>query len=249
MRVLGVVVVAACSFDGSPPAGDGPVAPGADAPVPILDDGARPIDATPPDATGQCGGTVWFADFNGDPTQQDLNLDGVDDWSMRDNSPFPTSQLTGGTWLSPVSAPELDSRPSQPFLTRTIVDVRMRNTSTCCARGAVFWINVAVEDAGFVPLFVDVKLTGADSQTVKLVRGSASGVDDQFASVSGLDGDFVDVHLDIDPVALRVDYVAAGVTGSADLIRRNIAITDGWATLTAFSSEAEFDEVRVEVCP
>jgi hypothetical protein len=247
--VCGLCALAACSFDGASPAGDAPVTPGADAAR--LDDGAvpPPIDATPPDASGLCGGMVWFADFNGDPTQQDLNQDGVDDWAMRNDSAFPAGQLTGGTWLSPVSAPELDSRPSQPFLTRTIVDVRMRNTDTCCARGAVFWINVAIEDGGFVPLFVDVKLTGADSQTAKLVRKSASGADDQFAMISGLDGDFVDVHLDIDPVTPRVEYVVAGAGGSANLIRQNVAITDGWATLTAFSSESEFDEIRVEVCP
>jgi hypothetical protein len=248
VRRLGVVLialVAGCSFDGGTATRDG-----AD------DGGGSDADATTDatmaaaDASGLCGGRVWFTDFSADPTQQDLNGDAVKDWGIRGDAAFPANELTGtGTWQTLDAGPPLDTLPRQPFATRTIVDVRMRNTTTCCARGAVFWINFGFDGTGFAAMFVDVKKTSSTAQAVKLVRRTAMGMDDQFALISGLPTDFVDVHLEIDPAASMVQYAVAGSSGGTSVERQVTADTDGWATVVAFSGAAEFDEVRVEVCP
>jgi len=202
------------------------------------------------DATGSCGGKVWFTDFSSDPTALDVNGDTVADWMLRDTSAFPTSQLVGGVWQTPSASQPLDSQPKQTFTTRTRVHVRMRSITTSGARGAVFWINVGYDGSGtFAPLFFDAKLQGDGTQSLLMMRKTSGGVEQMFGSVTGLATDFVDVDLDIDPATLGVSYVAAGVSGSTTLNRVTSNATDEWATVVAYSGAAEFDSLRVEVCP
>jgi len=235
------LVLASCGFRHGQALADGP----ADVPD------AAVHDAPAPDAAGLCGGKVWQTDFSTDPTQLDGNGDGTNDWMLRDGSPFPTSQLVAGVWQTPNASQPLDTQPKQPFLTRTIIHVRMRNTTTSGSKGAVFWINVGYDGSGtFAPLFVDVKLQSNNTQSALVMRKTSAGVEQNVATLPGLGTDFVDVDLDIDPTTLMFTYAIAGSTGTATLNRQTgSTATDEWATAVAFSVASEFDSVRVEVCP
>ena len=203
--------------------------------------------------TGTCTGKIWFADFTADPTAQNLNGDNTNDWALRSGT-FDADQLVNGVWTLPDAGPPLDSQPKQNFDTRTIVDVRMRSTSTSGARGAVFFINVGFDGTGtFVPLFVDVKKQSNNTQTAYVITKNAASVEQVSATVSSLSLGFVDVHLDINPGALTFTYmISDGGSASAaggSLGRVTAIADDRWATVVAFSGAAEFDRVRVEVCP
>jgi len=204
------------------------------------------------DSAGACGGKLWIADFSTDPSQLDVNGDGVKDWALRDGSTFPTSQLSGGVWHVPSAGlPPLDTQPKQPFTTRTLVQARMRGTASNGARGAVFWINVGYQaDNSFAPLFVDAKLEVDNTLTLHVLTKTAAGLEQELAQHSGLPNDFVDFSIDIDPSTLRATFAGGGIAGTYQLVQQAAGTaTDQWATLTAYSTAAEFDAIRVEVCP
>lgn len=208
----------------------------------VGDAGASPDAAT-------CNGKVWLADFATDPTTTDANGDGVDDWALRDGTPFPTTQLAGGVWHVPAAGKPLDTQPKQPFTTRTLVHVRMRATAATAGHGAVFWVNVGYRgsDDTFAPLFVAANLVGA-TQDVSLWT-KVAGVETLLPGGQVVAAtDFADVTLDIDPTNLT-----ASVDGGAavQLVRQPTGPSshDAWATVIAFGAASDFDLVRVEVCP
>jgi hypothetical protein len=219
--------------------------------TPVLID-AR-IDG-PANSTGVCNGKVWLADFTNDPTAEDLNGDGTNDWAIRNGGTLDPVQLFGGVWHLSSAGEPLDTQPKQAFTTRTIVDVRMRNTTTSGAKGAVFWINVDFDGTGFAPLFVDVKLQTNSTQTAYVMTKNVSAQEVVSATISNLPTGFIDVHLDIDPAMLKFSYtISDGASSSSgnnkSLTRLTSSATDQWATVIAFSGASEFDRVKVEVCP
>jgi hypothetical protein len=203
---------------------------------------------------GKCGGTVWFADFSSDPTAYDDNGDGVNDFTLRGSLPFPTAELVGGEWVTPsaTQAP-LDTMPGQLFTRHMFVDARMRSTTTSGQRGAVFYINVGYDGSAYAVLIADVKLTSASNQKIELVNRidpSNSTLDHVFASAPTNPTTPLDVSLEIDPQTLEVTYAAGTATGTYTLLR---APPQGapppWASLTAYSGAAAFDQIRIEICP
>jgi hypothetical protein len=225
-----------------------------------LGDDAKPDDARALDTlldgtpiANVCGGKIWLADFTNDPTAEDLNGDGTSDWAIRNGGTLDTNQLFGGVWHIPSAGSPLDTQPKQDFNTRTIVDVRMRNTTTSGAKGAVFWINVGFVAGSFAPLFVDVKLQTNSSQTAYVMTKNASSNEVVSGTVSGLSTGFVNVHLDILPATLEATYAISDGGGSSssviNLVRPTATADDRWATVIAFSGASEFDRVQVEVCP
>jgi len=249
MRGIVLACVGGCGFSVAPGAGGEPDAPrGIDSPAVIDAAGDAPTLDSPP-MPGLCGGKVWFADFSTDPTTFDNTGDGIDDWAMRDDSPFPIGELVAGEWSTPSASPQpLDTRPAQTFTTRTIIDVRMRSTTTSGARGAVFWINFGFDGTGYVALFVDVKRSSGTAQRIELVN-KVGATEDVFASATGLSLAAVDIQLDLDPSVPSVTYSAGGTSGTRMLGRTTSTVAASWATLTAYSGAAAFDQVRVEVCP
>jgi hypothetical protein len=222
------------------------------------DDASGDDDAfdEPPDAPvgDVCSGKLWFADFTNNPTTEDLNGDGMNDWAIRNGGSLDPQQLFGGIWHIPQPGEPLDTQPRQDFLTRTIVDVRMRNTATSGLKGAVFWINVGFDTAGTrAPLFVDVKLQTDGSQTAYVMTKNAASQEIISATVPNLPAGFIDVHLDVLPVTLKSGWsINGGLTASAgvvNLVRTTATGDDRWATVIAFGGAAEFDSVKVEVCP
>lgn len=239
-----LVLLAGCAFHrGAGAAPDGAV--GGDAARDAAADGS--IDAV----ASACGGKVWFADFSTDPTTQDLNGDGVDDWALRDGTAFPTSQLANGVWSNPAVGKPLDTQPKQDFTTRVVVHVRLRDTGVGGAYGAVFWINVGYQsNNSFAPLFVGATLQANNTQTLEVHTKTVTGVETTLAQKGGYPPDFIDVDLDIDPQTLEASYAAPGLQGSSMLMRQPPGTaTDKWATVIAYDGSADFDSVRVEVCP
>lgn len=247
-------VVAGCGFE------HGALGTHADDDASVGDDDAPLDDAMidarldgSPSLSGVCNGKVWLADFTADPTAQDLNGDGTNDWAIRNSGTLDTAQLFGGVWHLPQAGEPLDTQPKQDFTTRTIVDVRMRNTTTSGAKGAVFWINVGFSAGSFAPLFVDVKLQTDSTQTAKVMTKNATSQEITSATITNLATGFVDVHLDIHPDTLKATYSINDGSGASsatiNLVRPTTTADDRWATVIAFSGASEFDRVKVEVCP
>jgi len=194
--------------------------------------------------------TLWTATFDVDPTTQNANGDGTNDWAMRDMGTVP-GILANGIWAEPGSSIRpLDSQPKQDFATRTVVDVRMRNTVRASTFGAVMWINVDYTTTSFAPLYVVVQLqTGGTAQDVTVFHKTNPSTSVPLFQTTA-DTGFVDVRLDVDPA---VDSVAITVNGSTtphtySTINRN-ANDDRWATVLAWNGDSEFDTMRVSVCP
>lgn len=243
----GLVVIAGCSFR-----------PGS---LATSDGGATDIDANPDDvmADGPTDGSaapcattkVWLADFTADPTTQNLNGDGVNDWAMRDMGAL-AGTLTSGIWAEPGTPTRpLDSQPKQDFATRTRVNLRMRNpVAPTGAYAAVFWINVDYTATTFAPLYVDVRRTSNPSgQLVRLFGKSDAATEVVLAQAFVTPYTFFNLALDISPatnqVIMTIETVAQTATYTE--IPRN-GNDDRWATAVAYGADAEFDVVRVEVC-
>ena len=254
-RVVLVCALAGCGFE------HGALGSHAGDDASVGDDAATMDDAAVTDgqldgpaiSTGVCSGKVWLADFTNDPTAEDLNGDGTNDWAIRNGGTLDPAQLFGGIWHIPQAGDPLDTQPKQNFTTRTIVDVRMRNTTTSGAKGAVFWINVGFNAGSFAPLFVDVKLQTDGTQTAYVMTKNASSQEVKSATITGLASGFVDVHLDIHPDTLKATYSINDGSGASsatiNLVRPTQTADDRWATVVAFSGASEFDRVKVEVCP
>lgn len=211
---------------------------GSDGPVGDVSTDVRP--------GARCGGTVWFTDFSADPAALDTNGDGVKDFSLRDDSSFPTAQLVNGEWVTPAASLPLDTRPPQPFSTRTIVDVKMRSTVTSGTRGAVFWVNTGYAGTTHIALFASLVRSSSTTQTFKLYN-RVGALENELATVPNLP--ITPIELDLDPTLMTVAFSTNGTTGTRNLSRTDGAPGDRWATVVGYDSSAAFDELRVEVCP
>ncbi len=194
---------------------------------------------------------IWHAPFSSDPTDADDNGDGIKDWAMRDTGSLPGT-LGGGVWSAPGSPiRSLDSQPQQDFATRTIVDLRMRNTVRAAEYGAVFWINVDYTPTTFAPLFIVVQLqAGGTAQDVTLFGKTAQPTTVPLVTGSVVTTDFVDIRLDIDPSSDELTMTIAGVSTTVAYPSIDRAANDDrWATVLAWNGDAQFDDVHVAVCP
>ena len=201
-----------------------------------------------------CGGKLWHADFSVDPTTQDLNGDGVDDFAVRSTGgPLPGT-LGNGEWID-TNGPSLDSQPKQPFTTRIVIDVTMANTTQpSSGHGTIMWINTAYTDTTFAPLFIDVQRNGTGtSQNVTVYDKSNPATEASIDGFSVGDDLLHHYHLDIDPNALTYHLVMdGGVQDRGTHTYSSIPLsgnTDQWATVQAQGGTSAFDDFQVEVCP
>lgn len=248
MRALVIAVLAGCSFrpSATAPTRDGTV--GLDVGLDVGPDvGDAPL-------SGKCGGKVWFADFSSDPTAYDNNGDGVNDFTIRGDLPFPTNQLVNGEWVTPDATDNpLDTMPGQVFNNHMFVDTRMRSVTTSGQRGAVFYLNLGYDGTSYAVFMADVKLTSATNQKIEFVNRrdpSTSAEDYAFATSPTNPTTPLDVSLEFDPPTLQVTYNGGGTSGTYTLERAPPAgDPPPPATLTAYSGAAAFDQFRMEVCP
>jgi hypothetical protein len=218
---------------------------------PPATDSAPPVDAHAADSGSlACDNPkVWILGFDSDPTLVDSDHDGVFDWVVRNATTFPVAELSAGIWHSTTGI-VLDSRPMDPFSSRTVVDVRMQSLSVpASGRGAVFWVNLNENQPAFSALFVNVMLEAGGGQTLALY-GKVGTTETVLASFTNLPEAMVDIHLDIDPVTLSVALVANGVArGSYAIPVTGAPNTDHFATVLAWDGTADFDFVRIQRCP
>jgi hypothetical protein len=250
-RVLavGVACAAACRFAPHTAPSDGA---GTDA---IIAPGDAPADSSH-DATvlvgSACGGKLWHADFSVDPTTIDLNGDGIPDFGTRDGSPL-AGVLGSGVWTVPANSAALDTHPAQPFTTRVVMDVVMRDlTRGSGDHSTVVWIDTSYTATSFAVLFLDLR---RDSDTLDSQTWTTYGkIDDDETLIDYdylEDDDVHHFHFDIDPTALTYDLSVDGYDEgtynyySMDRGSNN----DEWATVDALGGDSEFDDFQVEVCP
>lgn len=215
-------------------------------------DGSKPTDTGVPDSgsVACANAKTWFFGFDSDPTLADTDNDGVLDWVVRNGTPFPVSELQAGVWHSQTNS-VLDSRPMDAFSSRTVVDVRMQSLSVpSTGRGAVFWVNLNEDQAAFSAVFVSLALQAGGGQTLTLMGKSGPGTEVALASFPSLAESTIDVHLDIDPVALTVAVGVNGVLrGSYAIPQTGAPNADHFATLLAWDGVAGFDSIRIQRCP
>jgi hypothetical protein len=252
---IGVACATACRF--APHETQSNV-PGNDAIVAPIDatTGLDGLDAAAPVGSA-CGGTLWHADFSVDPTTIDLNGDGVADFATRDGMPL-GGTLGSGVWTAPALTPPLDTRPAQPFTTRVVIDVSMRDlTRGSGDHSAVMWLNSAYTQSMYAPLFLDLRRdsdsAAAQTWTMygKIDTGGSDTVDDALQSDYVTDDGFHHFHIDIDPVGLTYDVTIDDYdegTYHYYTIDRN-GNADEWATVAALGGDSAFDDFQIEVCP
>jgi len=219
-------------------------------PPPPPETGPRSDARTADSSTLACANPkTWTLGFDSDPTLVDSDNDGVLDWVLRNATVFPVNELGAGVWHS-TERIVLDSRPLDPFSSRTVIDVRMRSvTVPASGRGAVFWVNLNEDRAQFSALFVNVMLKAGGGQTLELY-GKIGNTETVLASLSNLPEAMVDVHLDIDPVALSVALVVNGVArGSYAIPETGPPNADHFATILAWDGVVDFDFIRIQRCP
>jgi hypothetical protein len=190
----------------------------------------------------------WASSFDSDPTVIDADNDGALDWVVRGAGAFDVAELASGVWRSatPIA---LDSRPLDDFGTRLEVDVRFRSLSVSAGgRGAIFWINLNQARPLFSALFASVLRQSAGGQVLTLF-GKVGTAEIPLAVFADLPEDFIDLHLDVDPVALavavRIDGVDRGVYSIPETEPPN---ADRFATLVSLQGTSEFDAIDLRIC-
>jgi len=191
-----------------------------------------------------CGGLVWDAQMDVDPTTLENNGDGVPDWAF--DGPFPVETLVGGVWqAAPMSW--LRTSPDDPFAGRVIVDVRLRSVAIG-TRGATFAVNTGQDDDTVSFMFVNVRLFEGGTQTVTVGGRTDPMTAMQLVQAPALPADFVDVHLDADVVAGQVAVIIAGVDYGTHAMPSYVGTADPYAVVGASMFAAEIDAVTIERC-
>jgi len=214
------------------------------------DAGPAGDDAGPAGDDGGAGCVLrrWRADFGADPTSQDLNGDGMNDWRIRAGGAFPVDQLSGGVWRAPTGSGALDTVPNHGFNGRVRASVRMRSTDTG-GNGATMWVNVDYSATSFAPVYVQLRRQGDGTQTLTLHGKTSNPVTLALATVSGLGGGMVEVDLDIDTALNLVTLTVDGVVrGTFTYFTYGPPNTDRFGTVITWSSGAEFDWVEISDC-
>jgi len=197
----------------------------------------------------ECSGLVWELDFNADPTQLDVNGDTIDDWTLRNSSPFPVGELADGVWSAQTHEP-LDTRPLEDFDVRTRVTLQMRSVEAGSDRGATFWINCDYENDEFAPIFVFLNLDENGTQDLRLYGKTANPDNVLLTEVLDLPDEFIDIELDIRPQTNEVSLVVEGNNqGTFTYPTFGPVVEDRFATLFAWETDAEFRYARIDQCP
>lgn len=193
-----------------------------------------------------CGGKWWDAQMDADPTAQDLDGDGVNDWDLQGGD-FPAGALMDGVWHV-ASNSTLRTQPDDAFAQRVVVALRMRNAQMG-TRGATFGVNLGQDDDTVTPLWVSMRREADDTQVVTIGGRSDPDTNVPLLSVPGLPSEMIDVNLDVDVVAGEVAVVVDGVDQGVVMPPSFVDAPPARAIVGANSTPAEIDFVNVESCP
>ena len=187
----------------------------------------------------------WRTDFDSNPTTANANSDSVPDWVYAGSGSFNPSSLIGGVWYA---SGALQTRPLSDFTTTTILESRCRNT-TVGGNGAVIRINADRQGGQYAPLLVYVSRQADGSQTLTLNGKTSDATTKVLCSRTKLSSGFIHIRLTILPqnnvVNLTINDEDQG-TFAYPTYPPSIA-TDRYVTLSADTSQAEFDSIDVRV--
>jgi hypothetical protein len=187
----------------------------------------------------------WRADFNVNPTTADANGDSVSDWALAGNGSFDSATLINGVWNANGA---LETRPLSDFTTTTVVESRCRNTTTG-GNGAVVRINADRQGGQYAPLLVYVQRQSDGSQTLTLHGKTSDAATKQLFTRTKLPGEFIRFRLTILPqnnvVNVTINDEDQGTFTYPTYAPTSS--TDRYLSLSADTSQAEFDYVDVRV--
>jgi hypothetical protein len=210
------------------------------------DEGTSAVDDDEGGGGPTCGGIVWRAEMDVDPTTLEENGDGLPDFEFNGGA-FPQDGLADGIWAA---APDTYIRtvPDDPLANRVIVALSMRTTAVG-ERGALFWANLGQEDDSVTRLWMDVAKTAEGGQVALIGGYSAQDVPEVLLMVEDLGEGFIDVMFDADPDSGEVAVLVAGEDhGTLQLPSYNGSNPQA-AAIGALEAAAEIDYVEVESCP
>ena len=194
----------------------------------------------------------WRADFDRDPTTDDVNGDTAADWTAVDTdasevaSPasYDSDALVNGVWYT---SGKLATQPGDDFATTTIAEVSFRDTVPG-GSGAVMQLNGDWTGSSSTPLVLHVRMASDGTQTVTLAAKSDATTEVALCQIDGLPSDFVRCRLTILPddnlVNLQVDDEDQGTFAYQSYVALD---NERVVTLYGDTSEAEFDYAEVRV--
>lgn len=193
-----------------------------------------------------CGGKLWEAQMDVDPTTLDINGDDVPDWEFSDGA-FPVGTLMGGVWLVPTET-SIRTRPDEAFATRTIVAFRGRALEQG-GRALSTSIALTPSEGAVMRLMVTLSLetNGTQSATIEAAVDEMSGM--QLAQVPDLLADPVEITLDLDPAAAQAGITVAGTDIGDYFLPTYAGESPSAVVIGARTLAAEVDRVLVESCP
>ncbi|MEM9457175.1 MAG: hypothetical protein AAGF11_23560 [Myxococcota bacterium] len=191
----------------------------------------------------------WVADFSADPTQEDLDGDGMADWVLRSDpgASLDPAELQDGIWLAAPNR-ELDTQPLYDFSTRTIIQVRMMAASSASVQ---VWINFDPDADTLASVYLDQPQVPSNRQNVRLYTKPNDPEGERLKNVRGLDHVMIESVVELDPEAGEVSlWVDGRHEGTYSYLRRPIPShgADLFATVVARDDVGQIDSIRVDAC-
>ncbi|HWB74732.1 MAG TPA: hypothetical protein VG755_07245 [Nannocystaceae bacterium] len=193
-----------------------------------------------------CGGKLWEAQMDVDPTMLDVNGDHVPDWEFSSGE-FPERSLMGGAWIVPTET-SIRTRPDEPFATRTIVAFRGRAIEQG-GRALSTSIALTPSEGAVMQLLVTLSLENDGSQTATIEAAVSAMAGMQLAAVPGLLAEPVEITIDLDPAMAQAGITVAGTDIGNYFLPMYGGESPAAVVIGARMLAAEVDRVLVESCP
>lgn len=194
----------------------------------------------------------WRADFDVDPTVDDVNGDAAADWQATDTTASDVASpasydpvtLVSGVWHA---SGKLSTQPDNDFVTTTIVDVGLRDTVPG-GSGAVMRINADRSAGLWSPLVLRVQLQSDGTQTLTLAGKTDDATEVVLYQQDGLPSDFVHCRLTILPdndlVNIQIDDLDQGTYTYYSYLASG---SERDVSLYGDTDDAEFDYAEIRV--
>ena len=188
---------------------------------------------------------LWSTEFDSDPTAQDVNGDGVGDWTVRGGGAVAPSSLSGGVWRTTTTV--LDTAPGCDFTNTVIADLRLRST-TVGGTGATF--TISADRAAGVRAFITaaLRLESDGTQTLTVSHNLDDATGEPLIVVQGLSSGFISLRLIIDTAVNSVSVTTdAFHRGTYRYSTFATTSTARCASLLAGGCTAEFASATIRV--
>ncbi|MFI4898094.1 MAG: type II secretion system protein J [Phycisphaerales bacterium JB059] len=186
--------------------------------------------------------SIWGAEFSADPTDLDLNADGVSDWVRPDAGGFDTPNLSGGVWKARHA---LRTKPAKDMTGVVVGKIRWRATDE--GQPGATWTLTFDQSGGLQGnVTLQIAKVGPDEQAVAMITTDGAGTTNTLGAVSGLGAEMVDVRVVVDPVEDRVSLRVNGEeVGSYEYLLSVYADEDRVSTITPLGTGVEIDGVWI----